>query len=217
MVNTDMFLTKNRYFNQKGFVIKPISKMKQLLLLTVFLNILLPGMALAEVVYINDTMRVGVRPQPSNDVGPIDVVMTGMKLEVLERSDGYIKIRSEKGIEGWIKEIYVSEKLPAQLELEKLQKEYQQLLSDSSKSADVIKAAEQARTALSKELNVLKEQNQDLLAELQELKKTTDGDRASFIYLWLGLLVVVLFIGGIVIGVSWHRQQVMKKLGGLRF
>jgi len=191
--------------------------MKQLLLLTVFLNILLPGMALAEVVYINDTMRVGVRPQPSNDVGPIDVVMTGMKLEVLERSDGYIKIRSEKGIEGWIKEIYVSEKLPAQLELEKLQKEYQQLLSDSSKSADVIKAAEQARTALSKELNVLKEQNQDLLAELQELKKTTDGDRASFIYLWLGLLVVVLFIGGIVIGVSWHRQQVMKKLGGLRF
>jgi len=182
-----------------------------------FLSILLPGMVLAEVVYINDTMRVGVRPEPSNDVGPVDVVMTGMKLEVLERSDGYIRIRSEKGIEGWIKEIYVSEKLPAQLELEKLQKEYQQLASDSSKSADIIKAAEQAKAALTEELNVVKELNRDLQAELQELKKVTDGDRTSYIYVWLGLLVVVLFIVGIGIGVSWHRQQVMKKLGGLRF
>lgn len=217
MVNTDMFVKKNKFFNQKGFVRKPISNMKRFMLLTVILYLLLPGMLLAEVVYINDTMRVGVRPEPSNDVGPVAVVMTGMKLEVLERSDGYIRIRSDNGIEGWIKEIYVSEKLPAQLELAKLQKEYQQLVSDSSKSADVIKAAEQAKVALAEELNVLKEQNRDLQAELQELKKVTDGDRASYIYVWLGLLVVVLFIGGIFIGVNWHRQQVMKKLGGLRF
>lgn len=191
--------------------------MTRIVLLIFNLSVLLPGTLLAEVVYVNDTMRVGVRPEPSNNVGPVDVVMTGMKLEVLERSDGYIKIRTEKGVEGWIKEIYVSDKLPAQLELAQLQKKYQQLVLESSKSGDLIKAAEEAKTILSEEVNALKEQNRNLQAELQEHRKSADGDRKSFLYLWFGLIVVGVFIAGLVIGVSWHRRKVMQRLGGLRF
>lgn len=50
----------------------------------------------AEYVYISDNLRVGVRPEPVSSVPPISVVFTGMRLEVHERAEGYVKIRRIK-------------------------------------------------------------------------------------------------------------------------
>lgn len=53
--------------------------------------------------YVNDSLRIGVRAEPNTSVAPQNVVITGMQLEVLEREGSYIKIRSDDGVEGWIK------------------------------------------------------------------------------------------------------------------
>ena len=74
--------------------------MKQLVLVA-FLMLSIP-LAGAETVYVTDNLRIGVRPEPDNNAPPVGVVISGMKLEVLKRSDDYVKIRSSEGVEGWI-------------------------------------------------------------------------------------------------------------------
>jgi hypothetical protein len=83
-------------FNKSVKVKMNIMRVTRALLLAMLLG---PGILCAEVVYINDVLRVGVRPEPNNSVSPINVVMTGMKLEVLDRSEGFIQIRTEQGVE----------------------------------------------------------------------------------------------------------------------
>lgn len=191
--------------------------MKRLTRVILLVLLLGPGLLCAEVVYINDVLRVGVRPEPNNIVAPTHVVMTGMKLEVLDRSEGFIQIRTEQGVEGWIKEIYVSGQRPAQLELADLKEKYQQLVDDSSQANDKIKAANDANTALQQQLDELLEQNRLMQTELQEIRAKTETDDSMMIFLISGLLMIVLFVAGLLIGISWHRQQVTKRLGGLRF
>lgn len=191
-----------------------ISRIVRLVLLPLLLG---PGILYAEVVYINDVLRVGVRPEPNNSVAPVSVVMTGMKLEVLDRSEGFVQIRTEQGVEGWIKEMYVSGQRPAQLELADLQNRYQQLVDDSSTATEKIQAANEANAALQQEVDQLKEQNQQLQSRLQEVSSNTPSESSMKLYIISGLLMIVLFVVGLATGISWHRQQVTKRLGGLRF
>jgi hypothetical protein len=56
-----------------------------------------------------------------------------------------------------------------------------------------------------------------MAVELQETRKNTETDSSMMIFIISGLLMIALFVAGLVIGISWHRQQVTKRLGGLRF
>ena len=76
-------------------------------------------------IYVNDNLRVGVRAEPSSRMVPFSVVVTGMKLNVLEQADGYIRIKTDKGEIGWVKDIYVSETPPAVLRIKSLKKKYE--------------------------------------------------------------------------------------------
>lgn len=84
------------------------------------------GSALAETVYVIDTLRLGVRASPDPAESSIAVVATGDVLTVLGREGDYIHIRSEKGVEGWVSQAYVSAEKPARLQLEQMQKELAQ-------------------------------------------------------------------------------------------
>lgn len=181
-----------------------------------FILFLLPLQLLAETVYVNDTLRVGVRPQPNNDVGPVSVVITGMKLEVLERNDVYLKIRTEKGVEGWIKDIYVTSELPAQLELARLNKQYEELLAETSGKDDLIKKAELNNASLNEEVDTLKKANTELRLQLLKSQESVSGDNIGLSILIYLAFFVALVAGVFALGVAWHRNQAMKRLGGLR-
>ena len=86
----------------------------------------------AEYVYISDNLRVGVRTEPVSGVPPISVVFTGMRLKVHEREEGYVKITTDKGVTGWIKDIYVTKKAPAIIQLNTLRKKYDNLKKELS-------------------------------------------------------------------------------------
>jgi len=190
--------------------------MTRIVYCTFFLLLWLPVTVQADVVYVNDTLRVGVRSEPNNSIAPIGVVTTGMRLTILERNEGYIKIKTDAGVEGWIKDIYVTDKVPAKIELEQLQEKYRKLSSESGQSGDLIKAAEQTNAALTAEIEQLKTQNQELHTRLMKLQSTATTGGLSLQYLWF-LLVLVMFIAGFSLGVLWYRRKAMKRLGGLRF
>jgi SH3 domain protein len=168
----------------------------------------------ADSVYVNDSLRVGVRTEPSNSVAPIGVVTTGMQLEVIQRQDDYVKIRTEQGLEGWIKNSYVVPEPPAMIKLQQLQKEYDDLRARVGKHADLIKTTETTNKSLSEQIQSLQSENSQLqqaLLEEQQRNRESVGT-----YLWPILSYLLICVVGVLIGVIWHRRQAMKRLGGLR-
>lgn len=177
-----------------------------------FLLLLAPTQAIAKSVFVNDQLRVGVRPEPSQVVAPIGVVLTGMKLQVLERKQPFIKIRTDKGLEGWIKDIYVTDKTPAILRLKGLNKKYQDLQRQLADIEKTRVALEEANSILNDKIDSLKVQRAELQRS-QAIQIVSSVKSASGVQIiWL----VISLIAGLVIGYFWHRHQSMKRLGGLR-
>lgn len=169
----------------------------------------------ADSVYVKDSLRVGVRTEPSNSIAPIGVVLTGMQLEVLERSGGYVKIRTDRGLEGWIKNSYVDTEPPAIIKLKRLQSEYDQLKSRVGKHDDLLKTTETTNKTLNEQIDTLKSSNAELQLALAKEQHTNSQSVSS--YFWLALSYIAFCAAGIGIGVTWHRRLAMKRLGGLRF
>ena len=157
---------------------------------------------------------MGVRTEPSNSVAPIGVVLTGMQLEVLERNDEYIKIRTNQGLEGWIKTTYVDEDPPAIIRLNQLQQEYDQLRSRVGKHDDMLKSTESTNKSLTQQLDALKTANAELQQALAKEQQRKSESVSS--YFWTILASICFAVVGVMIGVVWHRRQAMKRLGGLR-
>lgn len=179
-----------------------------------FIFLILSVTVHAETVYVQDSLRIGVRTEPGNNATPIGVVVTGMRLDVLERNNDYVKIRTEKGLEGWIKESYVAKDVPAVIQLEELQKEYNQFKSRVGKHDELLKSSESANRSLSTELDEQKNQNEELQREVVRLKQVQSQSAGS--YVWLVLSYVLIAVLGVAAGIAWHRRQAMKRLGGLR-
>lgn len=175
-----------------------------------FLN--MPDALAAEYVYISDNLRVGVRNDPAGSDLPIGVVFTGMRLEVEDRSDGYVKIKTDKGLSGWIKDIYVTEKAPAIIQLNQLQDKYEKLKQEVSQGTDTSGALEKANVALNEQLDELKKERSEWQRERAKVLATQYTETS---WLWL-ILVFVFMIGSFAAGAFWYRNQAMKKLGGLR-
>ncbi len=166
----------------------------------------------AESVFVNDQLRVGVRPEPSQLAAPVGVVLTGMKLDVLERRGHFIKIRTDKGLEGWIKDIYVAKKTPAILRVKDLENQQKKAQQELSAMVDTKKALEEANSILNDRIDKLKTQR----AELQRNQATQIISSVKPSDILLIILLIVGVIVGFISGYLWHRHQSMKRLGGLR-
>jgi len=184
-----------------------LSSVMSLLLLSYSVNL-----TAAEYVYISDNLRVGVRTEPVSGVPPIGVVFTGMRLEVHEKVDGYLKITTNKGLTGWIKDIYVTKKAPAIIQLNTLRAKYEKLKKELSQGSDTIKILEKANAALSEQVNELKDDRREWSRDRATLLASQYKDSD-----WFGIIVaIVLIVLSFIAGIFWYKTQVMKRLGGLR-
>lgn len=185
-------------------------------LLSVVISTLLLSFSLsinaAEYVYISDNLRVGVRPEPVSSVPPISVVFTGMRLELHERSDGYVKITTDKGISGWIRDIYVTKKAPAIIQLNAFQLKYNKLTKENSSRSETVAELEKANTALTEQIDELKSERSEWSKERAALV-ASQYEESSF--LWL-VVVIALIVLSFAAGILWYKKHVMSRLGGLR-
>jgi len=167
---------------------------------------------LAESVFVNDQLRVGVRPEPSQLSAPIGVVLTGMKLDILERRDQFIKIRTAQGLEGWVKDIYVTTKTPAILRVKDLENQKKRVQKELLLVAKTKAALEEANSILNNRIDVLKAQRAEFQQNqaVQIISSTKVAESTTIIWLVGGL------VAGFILGYLWHRYQSMKRLGGLR-
>ncbi len=80
--------------------------------------------------YVTDRLQVTVRSGPSVDNKVIHVVNSGDVVQILSPvQDGWVKVRTESGKEGWMIARYLQEDMPALLKIKKLDPENKTLLS----------------------------------------------------------------------------------------
>ena len=167
-------------------------------------------------IYVNDNLRVGVRSEPSNQIAPFSVVVTGMRLEVLDQLPGYLKIRTKDNAVGWIKDIYVSEQAPAMMRIEKMKVRNQELKQQIQEQEETTKILETANLALNEQIDSLKKDRsrwQLEKARTDDLQQENISNRFGW---WISLAGLLLVAAAFTSGMLWHRQQAMKRLGGLR-
>lgn len=181
-------------------------------IILVFVAVMSATPLYAEDVYINDQLRVGVRPEPSNSEAPITVVTTGEKLEVLDSDSGYLMVRTSQGVEGWVKEIYTTKDIPAIIQLQELSK-------NTSGSSEKLKKLQQQISVMEKANRVLNDELETIKAEKSriqmELMSTRVGEAGKEWLFWV-LGMVVLAVLGFWLGKTWHQQYVARRLSGLR-
>lgn len=166
-------------------------------------------------VYISDMLRVGVRPEPDSRVTPVGVVTTGMHLEVLAQRDGYMKIRTDKGLTGWIRDIYTTEEPPAMIRLEQVRQQRASMEKELEELRQAVKVLEEANHTLNTQLDNLKAERSKLQLRVARGAAQTKENGGYMIFWLTGLILlgVAAFAGGVV----WQRHQTSRRLGGLRF
>lgn len=164
------------------------------------------------IIYVSDQLRVGVRPEPGNHAAPVGVVITGMKLKVLKRENKFIKIQTEKGLTGWIRDIYASKTLPAILQLEVMQKQADKTRAEIKAIEKTVSTLEEANRILNSHIDTLKADR----AELQRNQALQIVARSETSWGWRSVWIVALLATGFIAGFMWYRHQSMKRLGGLK-
>ena len=183
------------------------------LLILILFN--LAGLVSAETLYINDQLRVGVRPEPNNESTPLAVVNTGDKLELIDKTSGYVQVRTKEGIEGWIKDIYTTSQIPAIVQLEELTKTSGGTHQKIKELKEQVGLMQNANKVLSSELEQIKNEREQLKIELIGLKNGGLRGGGSF-WVYSGVAVLVFAALSFLSGIFWFRHQAMKRLGGLR-
>ncbi|MFP4696458.1 MAG: TIGR04211 family SH3 domain-containing protein [Thiohalospira sp.] len=184
-------------------------------LLMAVLGLLACGVAAAETVYVSDTLRLGVRAEPDSSEPAESVVVSGMKLEVLERGEDHLRIRTEGGDEGWVKADYVTTEVPAQLKAERLQEERDQLDAEVEDLTGRLEDARNQQAALAQELEKMNQRHEALEAEIRRLRDArTDPGGSTPWWVWLAAALGLVVLG-FSVGVTWYRHHVVRRLHGL--
>jgi hypothetical protein len=173
------------------------------------------ALAAAEIVYVTDSLRLGLHHADDTSDAPFQNLLSGAALEVLERTSNFAHVRTEDGQEGWVKTTYLVAQKPAvrrvaelEAELESMRAELnapRHLPADTSDIPAARESTDGAAAAVS-----------DLRVENARLEASLDEFRGSLPLGWvLGALVVVA-AGGFLSGLWWLDSLIRRRHGGFR-
>lgn len=173
----------------------------------------------ADVVYVTDELRLGLYRGEETTGRSIKTLISGARLEILERALMSIRVRTEEGDEGWVKTAFIVSTEPARRRVADLETQLAQT-SDLLISRD--SELESARTdvaRLNAELNearsgitdlpMLKQENASLTEALNE-----GGVRVPLV--WLAIAAVISLLAGALLGYLWLDRRVRRQFGGVR-
>lgn len=71
--------------------------------------------------YVTDRLVVAIRATPGTQGAALALVTSGTPLEVLNRQNGYARVRTADGVAGWVEQVYLSNEPTAAVRLAKLE------------------------------------------------------------------------------------------------
>ncbi|MFU8837420.1 MAG: TIGR04211 family SH3 domain-containing protein [Thiohalomonadaceae bacterium] len=169
----------------------------------------------AEFLYVHDELRLGVRPQPNSTDTPLAVVTTGARLEALDRSGSFVKVRTSRGIEGWVSAAYLSEEKPARLLLEELRESHEAVLLQLAEREQGMAAMQAENADQAERIEAMLDNEVALMQQIEQYRAELGHGERSLAWIYQTLLMLLLFLSGVFLGVKWYRHRISERMGGL--
>ena len=182
---------------------------------------LLPMMAAAaeDTVYVTDELRLGLYDGEQTTGRPFQTLLSGAKLIVLERALMTVRVRTEDGVEGWVKSAYLVDSEPARRKVAALERAN----STMSGQLDSVKSTAAEHSARIKTLEADLADAQQNITELPELKQRNaelvselEATGTSVAVRWLFVAAIITFVVGCLAGYLWLDRRVRRQFGGLK-
>jgi SH3 domain protein len=145
------------------------------LILSMFL--VLAGSVQAETRYVSDSLEITMRSGKGNSYSISRMLSSGTPVEVLEvdKDEGYTRVRTRSGKEGWVLSRYLMKTEAARDRLASAEKNLAEIELEKRKLETAMAALSEEKNALAKELDALNAQNRKVSQELAEIKRTASS------------------------------------------
>ena len=192
--------------------------------IALLLLLCLPGLAMAETVYVRD--KADLRALPNKETPPLKTVFSGAAVEVLERAPNFTRVRDADGAEGWIEAHLLSAAESPTAGQAESQKALIANLNGHLAKARANLAQEVAKNAeLTRQLAEKTAQIEKYAAQNTQRATTTppantaptgasQGNENTWSLGWMAFSFAMLILGFFA-GVIWLREVNRKKLGGM--
>lgn len=177
----------------------------------------------AETAYVTDSLRLGLYADADASGTPSQNLVSGTALEVLERTQGYARVRTAAGSEGWVKSTYLVDEKPARLRVAELETELATLRGDADRARAARVNAEDELHRLGKQVAVTTGSTdaiQDTLGRLKNENETYEARLESYRWSlplpWVAAALVVALGAGFVSGLWWLDALIRRRHGGFR-
>jgi len=129
--------------------------------------------------YVSDFLTVSIRSGQEDDAVVLDYVQSNTPVEVLEENNTFLKIKTEEGLEGWIKKRYIKTEKPKSEIINNLKIEIEALKnkivafesSQSGSSGDISIMDIEYQDKISAFENTIKEKDNKVITIENDLKK----------------------------------------------
>jgi SH3 domain protein len=188
--------------------------------------------------YISDRLILGLYAQPDPTATPIKSLPSGLKVEILETRDAFVRIRMVDGNEGWARAEFITTELPAKVQLQQVSRERDQLREQlnaqaggDQQMAALLSQARQKIQQLEQQSTVAQEGSgegveeafqraQQKIAELERQLANSGATRsddniAPKILSLLGTLLLSVGLGAM-LGARWLGARVRRRFNGLK-
>jgi len=147
----------------------------QLILFT--LALALGTSALAETRYVSDNLEITMRSGKGNSFSILRMLSSGTPVEVLEvdKDDGYTRVRTSNGKEGWVLTRYLMRTQAARDRLADTQKQLAEMELEKRKLETAMAEMTDSKKALSTQLSTLDSEHRKTSQELAEIKRTASS------------------------------------------
>jgi len=157
----------------------------------------------ADTAYVTDILQLGLHRASDTSDRPFENLVSGTRLEILERTTHYARVRTESGAEGWVKAAYIVSETPARYRLAELESRVDALTAELAdaratekravREAERLRGLEAEHEAsiedLRRTLGRLEQQNAEYAARVERY-------RASLPLPWVLGALVLTFVGG---------------------
>ncbi|MEZ5552984.1 MAG: TIGR04211 family SH3 domain-containing protein [Pseudomonadales bacterium] len=173
----------------------------------------------AEILYVTDELRLGLYDNEKAEGRQFKTLLSGARLEVLDRALMTVRVRTEEGDEGWVKLAYLVEEEPGRRRAATLEKAQEKLQTELASVKAALARATADSDAIESELRDLQERSArvpELEAENIRLREALARYADSVPWLWLFIAAGITFVLGCLAGYWWLDRRVRKQFGGVR-
>jgi len=181
------------------------------------------GGAGAETVYVTDSLRLGLYAAADASEKPLENLVSGTAVEVLERDSNMAHVRLADGREGWVKATFLVADKPAAARIRELEAELGGFENAAAAAKTAQVTAEQQLADLRGELQATTGSSESIKETIARLERENvayverlEGYRNTLPLAWVFPAVVVALVAGFLVGLWWLDALIRRRHGGFR-